>query len=124
MTEQILDYLNWIPVYSTGIWLVLTGILVYTLLQINKELGIKHRIFKIGVLLVAQIWLYPLYTQLFYPLIMGVVGNLITLALTWYYIKQLSLYLPKLSKWMYPQLIWALLATFYTLMVLIDNYSA
>ena len=90
MTDKILELLNWVPDYATGIWLVLTGILVYTLLQVNKQLNIKHRLFKIGALLFVLIWLYPLYTQLFYPLILGLVGNFITLAVSWYYFKQLS----------------------------------
>lgn len=124
MIDQLLSYLNWLPNYATGIWLVLTGILVFTLLQINKQLSIQHPLFKLGVVVIVLIWLYPLYTQLFYPIEVGFIGSLITLAATWIYYKKITQTLAGLSKWLYPVLVWAIISGVYTLLVLISKYFA
>ena len=123
MIDELLSLLNWVPDYATGIWLVITALVVFTLLGINKELGLKHRLFKIGVVLVVIIWLYPLYTQLYYPIELGFIGNLLTLMASWWYFKAVRKELPKLVKWLYPLLIWAILATIFTLLMLLQRYS-
>ena len=124
MIDNLLSSLSWIPDYSTGIWLVVTALLVFTLLGVNKELGLENKLFKIGVLLILLIWLYPLYTQLYYPIELGFIGNLITLVVSWWYFMVMRKKMPKLVKWLYPLLIWALLASVYTLLMLIQRYSA
>lgn len=123
MVESLLQYLNWIPNLATGVWLVLTGILIYTLLEINKKLDMKQPVFKAGVVLVVLIWLYPLYTRLFYPIEAGFIGNIITLLATFYYYKKLSQSIGHLRVWLWPQLIWISIASFFTLLLLIHKYA-
>jgi hypothetical protein len=124
MIDQLLDALSWVPDYATGIWIVLSGLLIYILLMLNKRQNMQTPLFKTGVVLLAIIWLYPLVTPYVYPIESGFLANLLTLGLTVYYFKQLKAQAPKLQLWLLPQLLWLVFSTLYTLGALLSKYAA
>ena len=124
MIDQLLDTLSWVPDYATGIWIVLSGLLIFILLTLNKRQNMQTPLFKTGVVLLVVIWLYPLVTPYVYPIESGFIVNLLTLGLTVYYFKQLKAQTPRLQLWLLPQLLWLVFSTLYTLGALLSKYAA
>ncbi|MDC7998290.1 hypothetical protein [Gilvibacter sediminis] len=124
MSEQLYQSLSWIPEYATGIWISLSAILVFTLLKVGKRQVVGSPLFKLGLLVLIVIWLYPAVTPYFYPIESGFIVTVITFVLSIYYYKSLAKQTPRLQLWLWPQLLWLVLVMLYTLVVLLNKYSA
>ena len=123
MIENILNELRWIYMVAGGVWVVLTVFMIWVLLEIYKSLGDKNPYFRLGLFLLAIVWLYPVYTGLYQQLEIGFVGNIFTLFITILYMSKVNKISKSLPKWMIPQSIWLTVATFYTGLMIVDKYS-
>ncbi|MDX1315775.1 MAG: tryptophan-rich sensory protein [Eudoraea sp.] len=121
--ENILNALSWIDTIAPTVWIGLTVIMFWLLYKVYGKEGRKHPVFRFGVFLLVLVWLYPIYTFLFNQIEVGLAGNLFTLWATNAYRNRLNSIDKKMSKWMYPQIIWLCLATFYVTILLLVKYQ-
>ncbi len=121
--ETIIDGLSWIDTIAGTVWIILTVIMFWLLYKVYEVFGSSHPTFYFGIFLLAIVWLYPLYTFFFNQLEVGFAGNIFTLIVTVMYmnrLKQLSL---KKSRWMIPQIVWLVVASFYVGCMLVIKYQ-
>ncbi|MEM6379225.1 MAG: hypothetical protein AAF705_13510 [Bacteroidota bacterium] len=111
--EVILDNLSWIDKIAGFVWVILSALLIYLLYTIFQRNGANNRYFITGCSLLIFIWLYPFYTSFFSNLIIGEVGNLLTLLYTVVFIYIIRGDFNPQYKLMYPQIAWLVVATFY-----------
>ncbi len=121
--ESIIDALSWIDTIAATVWIFLTIIMFWLLYKVNETLGRKHRTFYLGIFLLILVWLYPVYTFLFNQLEVGFLGNIFTLVVTVVYMKRLKAISNRLSRWMIPQIIWLVVASFYVGCMLVLKYQ-
>ena len=121
--EDIINALSWIDTVAGTVWIVLTIIMFWLLYQVYDRLGSTHPTFYFGIFLLVLVWLYPLYTFLFNQLEVGFAGNILTLVITVMYRKRLNTLSAKYGKWMIPQIVWLVLATFYVACMLVLKYQ-
>ncbi len=121
--EDIINALSWIDTIAGTVWIVLTIIMFWLLYQVYEQLGSTHPTFYFGIFLLALVWLYPLYTFLFNQLEVGFAGNILTLAITVMYRKRLNELAIKYGRWMIPQIVWLIVATFYVACMLVLKYQ-
>ena len=121
--ENIVEALSWIDTIAGTVWIILTVIMFWLLYKVYDALGSKHSTFYFGVFLLAFVWLYPLYTYLFNQLEVGFAGNILTLVFTVMYMNKLKVISRILSRWMIPQIIWLIVATFYVGCMLVIKYQ-
>lgn len=121
--ERIIEALSWIDTIAATVWIFLTVIMFWLLYKVNDTLGRKHPTFKLGIFLLILVWLYPLYTFLFNQLEVGFLGNILTLVVTVIYMKRLRAISNRLSRWMIPQIIWLVIASFYVGCMLVLKYQ-
>ena len=120
--KNILHSLSWIDSAAGAVWILLTLIMIGVLYQIRQRKGSTKKSFYLGLLLLAMVWSYPLYTNFFDALEIGMVGNIFTLLITVIYMMRLKNVSIWLSKFMIPQAIWLSVATFYVGLLLLDKY--
>ncbi len=121
--ENIIEALSWIDTVAGTVWIFLTIIMFWLLYKVYDTLGSKHPTFYFGVFLLVFVWLYPLYTYLFNQLEVGFVGNILTLVVTVVYMNKLKVISRILSRWMIPQIVWLIVATFYVSCMLVIKYQ-
>ena len=121
--EDIINALSWIDTIAGTVWIVLTIIMFWLLYQVYEQLGSTHPTFYFGIFLLALVWLYPLYTFLFNQLEVGFAGNILTLVITVMYRKRLNALAIKYGRWMIPQIVWLVVATFYVACMLVLKYQ-
>ena len=121
--EKIVEALSWIDTVAGTVWIFLTVIMFWLLYKVYDAKGSKHPTFYFGVFLLVFVWLYPLYTFLFNQLEVGFVGNILTLIVTVVYMKKLKVISKILSRWMIPQIVWLIAATFYVGCLLVIKYQ-
>lgn len=121
--ENIIEALSWIDTVAVTVWIVLSIIMFWLLYQVYDSLGSSHPIFYFGIFLLVIVWLYPLYTFLFNQLEVGFLGNIFTLLITVLYMNRLKELSLKKSRWMIPQIIWLIIATFYLGCLLVLKYQ-
>ena len=121
--EKIVEALSWIDTVAGTVWIFLTVIMFWLLYKVYDNEGSKHPTFYFGVFLLVFVWLYPLYTFLFNQLEVGFVGNILTLIVTVVYMKKLKVISKILSRWMIPQIVWLIAATFYVGCLLVIKYQ-
>ncbi len=120
----MLSYLNWIEYAAGPVWIALTTVMIWVLVMIYRLQGYQNKYFYWGIFLLIIVWLYPLYTAFFKNLLVGEIGNIITLIVTVIYaltLKDLSLVASRL---MIPQIIWLTIAAFYTGLLIADSQGA
>ena len=122
--EDIINALSWIDTIAGTVWIVLTIIMFWLLYQVYEQLGSTHPTFYFGIFLLALVWLYPLYTFLFNQLEVGFAGNILTLVITVMYRNRLNVLSGRYGKWMVPQIIWLIVATFYVGCMLVLKYQS
>ncbi|MEO0895801.1 MAG: tryptophan-rich sensory protein [Bacteroidota bacterium] len=123
MVSTILGYLRWIDSAAGPVWVfLLTTLLVVTLVQVNKQIGRKNGTFNWGIFLLVSIYLYPLYTGFYKSLEIGMIGNVVTFVFTLVHQQNLKNVNPRLSRLMWPQLIWLTVATIYVGLQLAESY--
>lgn len=123
MLENIIESLSWIDTIAATVWILLTVIMFWLLYRVYETLGSGHKTFYLGIFLLVIVWLYPLYTFLFNQLEVGFLGNIFTLVVTIIYMNRLKAISAPLSRWMIPQIIWLLIATFYVGCMLMLKYQ-
>ena len=121
--EKIVEALSWIDTVAGTVWIFLTVIMFWLLYKVYDTQGSKHPTFYFGVFLLVFVWLYPLYTFLFNQLEVGFAGNILTLIVTVVYMKKLKVISIILSRWMIPQIVWLIVATFYVGCLLVIKYQ-
>jgi len=121
--ENIINALSWIDSAAATVWILLTIIMFWLLYKVYDIEGRKHPVFGYGVFLLILVWLYPLYTFLFNQLEVAFIGNLLTLWVTISYMQKLKKLPIKEHKWMIPQIVWIIIATFYVGCMLVEKYQ-
>ena len=120
--ENIINALSWIDSAAATVWILLTIIMFWFLYKVYETEGRKHPVFHFGIFLLVLVWIDPLYTFLFNQLEIALMGNLITLWATVSYMKKLKKLPIKQYKWMIPQIIWIIIASFYVGSMLVEKY--
>jgi hypothetical protein len=120
--ENIINALSWIDAAAATVWILLTIIMFWLLYKVYETESRSHPVFHFGVFLLVLVWLYPLYTFLFNQLEVAFLGNLITLWATVAYMQRLKKLPIKEYKWMIPQIVWIIIASFYVGCMLIEKY--
>ena len=120
--ENIINALSWIDSAAATVWILLTIIMFWLLYKVYETEGRNHPVFHFGVFLLVLVWLYPLYTFLFNQLEVAFLGNLITLWATVVYMQKLRKLPIKEFKWMIPQIVWIIIASFYVGCMLVEKY--
>jgi len=120
--ENIINALSWIDSAAATIWILLTIIMFWLLYKVYDIEGRKHPVFGFGVSLLILVWLYPIYTFLFNQLEVAFIGNLLTLWATIIYMQKLKKLPIKEYKWMIPQIVWIIIASFYVGSMLVEKY--
>ncbi|MEK6155183.1 tryptophan-rich sensory protein [Flavobacteriaceae bacterium 3-367] len=120
--KNILHSLSWIDSVAGAVWILLTLIMIGVLYQIYRRKGYTKKSFYLGLLLLVLIWSYPLYTNFFDALEIGMAGNIFTLLMTVLYMVRLKTVSIGLSKFMIPQAIWLSVASLYVGLLLLDKY--
>ena len=110
---EVLNYLTWIETIAGIVWIFLTGLTVVATFKVYMEEGNKSTTFRLGLLLVTIVWLYPAYAGFVGSVLLGEIGTLITLSLTVGYFVKLRKISGKLSRLMIPQTVWLSLASIY-----------
>lgn len=121
--ENIINALSWIDSAAATVWILLTIIMFWLLYKVYDIEGRKHPVFGFGVFLLILVWLYPLYTFLFNQLEVAFIGNLLTLWATIIYMQKLKKLPVREYKWMIPQIVWIIIATFYVGSMLVEKYQ-
>jgi tryptophan-rich sensory protein len=121
--ENIINALSWIDSAAATVWILLTIIMFWLLYKVYDIEGRKHPVFGFGVFLLILVWLYPLYTFLFNQLEVAFIGNLLTLWVTIVYMQKLKKLPVREYKWMIPQIVWIIIATFYVGCMLVEKYQ-
>lgn len=122
--ENIVQALSWIDTVAGTVWIFLTIIMFWLLYKVYDTYGSRHLTFYFGIFLLIFVWLYPLYTFLFNQLEVGFIGNILTLVVTVIYMNKLRLVSGNLSRWMIPQIVWLVLASFYVGCLLVIKYQS
>ena len=122
--ENVIEALSWIDTAAGTVWILLTIIMFWLLYKVYELLGSSHPTFYFGIFLLALVWLYPLYTYLFNQLEVGFLGNVFTLLVTVLYMNRLKQLSIKKSRWMIPQIVWLVIATFYVGCMLVVKYQS
>ncbi|MBT8180505.1 MAG: tryptophan-rich sensory protein [Eudoraea sp.] len=121
--ENIINALSWIDSAAATVWILLTIIMFWLLYKVYDIEGRKHPVFGFGVFLLILVWLYPLYTFFFNQLEVAFIGNLLTLWATIIYMQKLKKLPVREYKWMIPQIVWIIIATFYVGCMLVEKYQ-
>ncbi|TAI48267.1 hypothetical protein [Flagellimonas allohymeniacidonis] len=122
--KEILDYFTWIDFMAAGVWILLSIIMIWILIRVDKLKGRNNPYFYLGLFLLVFVWLYPLYTYLFNQLEVGAAGNLLTLWLTLKYRSRLKEVKQNLHNYLAPQIIWLVLATLYVGLQILVKYQS
>jgi len=112
-TVTILENLSWINQVAGGVWIFLTGLMLFVISRIYKSRGWKNESMYWMLILLIAVWLYPVYTGFYRYLIIGEIGNVLTLVLTLLTFLQVNKSMKKLSFFLIPQLLWLSIATIY-----------
>jgi tryptophan-rich sensory protein len=121
--ENTIESLSWIDTIASTVWIFLTVIMFWLLYKVYEALGSSHPTFYFGIVLLIVVWLYPIYTFFFNQLEVGFVGNVLTLLVTVMYMKRLRPISIAKSRWMIPQVVWLIIATFYVGCMLVLKYQ-
>lgn len=121
--NNLIEALDWIDTIAGTVWILLSIIMFWLLYKVYEILGSRHATFYLGIFLLAIVWLYPLYTFVFNQLEVGFLGNILTLVVTVVYMKRLRAISTNLSRWMIPQIVWLIVASFYVACMLILKYQ-
>jgi tryptophan-rich sensory protein len=120
--ENIINALSWIDDAAATVWILLTIIMFWLLYKVYETESRSHPVFHFGVFLLVLVWIYPLYTFLFNQLEVAFIGNMITLWATVAYMQKLNKLPIKEYKWMIPQIVWIIIASFFVGCMLIEKY--
>ena len=82
MIEEIAQQLIWINQIVDLVWLILTSIMVYLAINTDRQKGVSSRSFVTILFLIATVYAYPIYTIGFQLPVIGLLGNLFTIAIT------------------------------------------
>ena len=121
--NTIIDHLSWIPTIAGAVWVILSAIFVYVLLQIPSNTAAGTRTIRFGLALLLFIWLYPIYTYIFPGWIVAEVGNIVTLLITLLFVYELRKIAVQDSKWLWPQIAWNFTACVYGGLMLVALYG-
>lgn len=121
--EDLINSLSWIDSAAATVWILLTVIMFWLLYKVYGIEGRNHTVFRFGVFLLILVWLYPFYTYIFNQLEVAFAGNLLTLWATVAYMQKLKKLPIKEYKFMIPQIVWIIIATFYVGCMLIMKYQ-
>lgn len=110
--KNILPYLTWISTIAGPVWIILSFVMLYTLLLIQKAKGVYNREWLSVLALIVVCWLHPVYTT-GNPLVVELIGNVFTLIFAWIVYLIAKQQLPVPAKYLLPVMIWLFCASIY-----------
>ncbi|MBT8253093.1 MAG: hypothetical protein HKN00_09560 [Flavobacteriaceae bacterium] len=120
--SEIIAALDWIDSIATIIWLILILIMILILKNIHNLQKWNNPTFKLGIVVLVLVLIYPLLTSFMLQLEIGVVLNIVTLIATLKYKRKLKGSNMNENQWLWPQVIWLCLTTVYVALMLVNDY--
>ena len=120
--DDFIAALGWIDKIASIVWIGLILVLLVILKNLHSEYGWKDQALGLGIVLLVIILAYPLYTSFFLQLEIGLIANISALLLTLSLRKKLIKRSRKENRWLWPQIIWLCITTFYLALMLIQDY--
>ena len=96
--------------------------MIVILKNVHGRDGWNDRALRFGIILLIVVLLYPVYTAFAYQLEIGFLGNILTLWLTFRYKSMLRIKPMKENNWLWPQIIWLVIATIYVGLMLTEDH--
>lgn len=120
--DAFLEQFSWIHHVATGIWMALTFLMIWVLINIYSLTGASNKYFYWGVFLMIVVWLYPYITSSTSLLELVLAGNLLVMGVTLVHLRWLREVSIRLSRLMIPQLLWITTLTVHSGLPLIEKY--